>query len=237
MGVEGRARSLSRQNSDEDAVTVANPELRLRRSTGTSDGEHGKALAEVARSGGSADVNEGAGEGSGGHAAVQSWFQRLDDSFLSPLFRISTVERERLNSIVDSFHSDCTLPARSQHGCAGAASLLPPTVMPLQVHVRERRVCRCRDGGPTARARIVKRNIAHGNPRHSLELVVESCFTGSHAAALRPPHEAAATARACGDVMFGNMTLSSDRTGLIWQLSNSQMKFTAMEPESEASAT
>jgi hypothetical protein len=101
MGVEGRARCFSGQNSDEDAVTVANPEPWLRRSTGTSDGEHGKALAEVARSGGSADVNEGAGEGSGGSAAVQSWFQRLDDSFLSPLFRISAVERERQDSIVD----------------------------------------------------------------------------------------------------------------------------------------
>ena len=143
MGVEGRSRSLSRQNSDEDAVTVTNPELRLRRSIGTSDGEQGKALAEVARTRGSADVNDGAGEGLGGHAAVQSWFQHLDDSFLSPLFRISAVERERQSFIVDSFHSECALPARSQYGCAGAARLQPPTVTPCQVHVREWRVCRC----------------------------------------------------------------------------------------------
>ena len=60
------------------------------------------------------EVGEGAGERS--DAAAQSWFQHLDDTFLSPLFRISAVERERQGAIVESFQSECSFAAGSHQG-------------------------------------------------------------------------------------------------------------------------
>ncbi len=121
MGVEARPHSLSRQNSDEDAhasVAAASSVLRLRRSNGNSDGEQGKALAEAVHARGSSDGNDRVGEGTGERtdAAAQSWFQHLDDTFLSPLFRISAVERERQGSIVESFQSECSFAAGSHQG-------------------------------------------------------------------------------------------------------------------------
>ena len=110
MGVEGRSPSLSRQNSDDDAqgsVAAASSELRLRRGNSAGDREQGKTLARSSGEG---------NEGSGGEAAVQSWFQRLDDTFLSPLFCISAAERERQNAIVVSFQSECSFTAGGQHG-------------------------------------------------------------------------------------------------------------------------
>ena len=110
MGVEGRSPSLSRQNSDDDAqtsVAAASSELRLRRGNSAGDREQGKTLARSSGEG---------NEGSGGEAAVQSWFQRLDDTFLSPLFCISAAERERQNAIVVSFQSECSFTTGGQHG-------------------------------------------------------------------------------------------------------------------------
>ena len=111
MGVEGRAPGLSRQNSDDDvqaaSLAAASSELRLRRGNSAGDREQGKSLARISGEG---------NEGSGGEAAVQSWFQRLDDTFLSPLFRISAAERERQNAIVVSFQSECSFTAGGQHG-------------------------------------------------------------------------------------------------------------------------
>ena len=110
MGVEGRSPSLSRQNSDDDAqasVAAASSELRLRRGNSAGDREQGKTLARSSGEG---------NEGLRGEAAVQSWFQRLDDTFLSPLFCISAAERERQNAIVVSFQSECSFTAGGQHG-------------------------------------------------------------------------------------------------------------------------
>lgn len=127
MGVEGRANPLSRQNSDEDvqpSAAAASSELRLRRSNSprNADGDQDNTAVQAAAllAKGSAGDDQ-AVEGLGGRAAARSsWFQRVDDTFLSPLFRISAVERERQNAIVSSFQSECAFTATGHQGSASA---------------------------------------------------------------------------------------------------------------------
>lgn len=130
MGVEGRANRLSRQNSDDivqSSVPAASSELRLRRSNSprNADGDQDKSVVQAAAAlAKGSDGNDQAVEGLGlGEAAQSSWFQRVDDTFLSPLFRISAVERERQNYIVSSFQSECAFTAT---GHQGSASAFPP---------------------------------------------------------------------------------------------------------------
>jgi hypothetical protein len=127
MGVEGRANTLSRQNSDEavqPSAAAASGELRLRRSNSprSADGDQDKTAVQAAAllaKGSAAD--EHAVEGLGGRAVARSsWFQRVDDTFLSPLFRISAAERERQNVIVSSFQSECAFTATGDQGSASA---------------------------------------------------------------------------------------------------------------------
>jgi sodium/hydrogen exchanger 8 len=122
MGVEGRP-SLSRQSSDEELqakAAAAGSELRLRRSV--PDGEQGKADAAAAAARAQPLTDGEDREGEGVAAAPEgSWFQRLDNNFLSPLFRISAVERERQNLIVSSFQSECALGTTGHQGSASAA--------------------------------------------------------------------------------------------------------------------
>ncbi len=118
MGVEGRARSLSRQNSDEELKPVAagSSELRRRCSQSGSDSEQGATRSETAAlhaAQGNDQVSQGLG---GGDGVPRSWFQRLDENFLSPLFRISSAELERQNFIVSSFQSECALAATGNQG-------------------------------------------------------------------------------------------------------------------------
>jgi hypothetical protein len=118
MGVEGRARSLSRQNSDEELKPVAtgSSELRRRCSQSGSDSEQGATRSETAAlraAQGNDQVSQVLG---GGDGVPRSWFQRLDENFLSPLFRISSAELERQNFIVSSFQSECALAATGNQG-------------------------------------------------------------------------------------------------------------------------
>jgi hypothetical protein len=116
MGVEGRPSSLPRQSSNEDtnaSAEIVSSRLRVRRSA-SLDNDQGSALADsgAVHSRGSSEASELEGDAAGVAAAVQgSWFQRLDDTFLSPLFRISAVERERQNLIVSTFELQCAFKA------------------------------------------------------------------------------------------------------------------------------
>jgi hypothetical protein len=131
MGVEGRANRLSRQSSDEishSSVAAVSSELRLRRSN-SAEGAQGKALAQAAAAF-AQESAEGDDQMVGGRRAggepPRSWFQRVDDTFLSPLFRISAVERERQNFIVSSFQSECAFTATGHQGSASALNCGKP---------------------------------------------------------------------------------------------------------------
>ena len=168
MGVEGRDSNLSRQNSDEElksaSPATASSELRRRFGLSGSDSEQGPTRSETAAlraSQGNDQVAEGLGER--GDAMPRSWFQRLDENFLSPLFLISSVERERQNMIVSSFQSECAYVATGNQGSVTATRLLCGSVTLRQVRVAERV-----DGrGDGCRAAWSRVNVSEGFILHN----------------------------------------------------------------------